>query len=113
MNLTRRLLFIILLFSINLSIPNSDFIRNRRYNVFPNPVTGPNSIIKIYSMQPEDISLTLFELSGEQAGERKYFNTAAGESTFTLPVEMQKNGMYILSVAGKDWTGYELINIIR
>ncbi|MCK5134937.1 MAG: T9SS type A sorting domain-containing protein [Bacteroidales bacterium] len=99
--------------SINLSIPHSDFIRGRRYNVFPNPVTGSNINIKIISIQPEDISLTLFELSGKQAGDRQYFNTAAGESTIKLPVGMLENGMYILSVTGEDWRGYELINVIR
>ena len=64
-------------------------------------------------MQPENITLILYKLSGKQAGMKKYFKTAAEESTFTLPAVMLENGMYILSVTGNDWTGYELIIITR
>lgn len=99
--------------SINLSIPNSEFVPGKGFRVFPNPVTGPNINIIIYNMQPEDITLTLYELSGKQAGVKKYFKTAAEESTFTLPAGMLENGIYILSVTGNDRTGYELIIITR
>ena len=99
--------------SINLGIPGSESIAGRRLSVFPNPVSGPNMNIKIYSIQPEDISLTLFEISGKQAGKKRYFKTTAGESTITLPVGLLENGMYILSVTGNDRSGHELINIIR
>jgi len=55
----------------------------------------------------------LYELSGKQAGVKKDFRTAAEESTTTMPAGMLENGMYILSVTGKDWTVNKLINIIR
>ena len=60
-----------------------------------------------------DITLTLYELSGKQTGVSKYYRTAAGESTFILTAGMLENGMYILSVTGKDWTVNKLINIVR
>jgi hypothetical protein len=98
---------------INLSIPGSELISGKRLSVFPNPVTGPDINIKIYNTQPEDITLTLYELSGKQAGVMKDFKTEAEESTITMPAGKLENGMYILSVTGNDWTVYKLINIIR
>jgi hypothetical protein len=99
--------------SINLSIQNSEFVPGKGFRVFPNPVSGSDINVIFYSMQPEDITLTLYELSGKQAGVKKYFNTAAQESTFTLPAGMLENGIYILSVTGNNCTGYELIIITR
>ncbi|MCK5465823.1 MAG: hypothetical protein KAI95_22495, partial [Bacteroidales bacterium] len=74
--------------SINLSIPGSAIRASKRISVFPNPVTGPDINIRIYSKQPEDITLTLYELSGKQAGVKKDFRTAAEESTTTMPAGM-------------------------
>jgi len=59
------------------------------------------------------ITLTLYELSGKLASVKKDFKTTAAESTITMPAGMLENGMYILSVTGKDWTVNKLINIIR
>ena len=99
--------------SINLNIPGSALVSGKKISVFPNPVTGPDININIYSMQPEDITLTLYELSGKLAGVKKDFKTAGEESTITMPAGMLENGMYILSVTGNDWTVFKLINIIR
>jgi hypothetical protein len=99
--------------SINLDIPGFAIGSGKKITVFPNPVTGPDINIKIYSIQPEDITLTLYELSGKLAGVKKDFKTAAEESTITMPAGMLENGLYILSVTGNDWTNYKLINIIR
>ena len=99
--------------SINLGIPGTAIQAGKSITVFPNPVIGPDINIKIYSMQPGDVTLRLYELSGKQAGVKKDFRKAAEESTTTMPVGMLENGMYILSVTGKDWTVNKLINIIR
>jgi hypothetical protein len=99
--------------SLSLGITGPEDMPGKRLRVYPNPVTGADINIMVYSLQPEDITITLFDLSGKQAGVKRYLRTAAEISTCTLPAAMLENGTYILSVAGKDWTGYELIIIIR
>ena len=98
---------------ISLGIPDSEFKSGKRISIFPNPGTGSEINIRIFSRQPEDLTMTVYELSGKKTGLNKYIRAEAGVSSYILPVEVLENGMYILSITGKDWSGYEPIVIIR
>ncbi|MEN8227956.1 MAG: LamG-like jellyroll fold domain-containing protein [Bacteroidota bacterium] len=99
--------------SISLKVPDSESSATRRIEVFPNPVNGSGVHIALYNTKPGDITFMLFDLSGKLASEMKQFNAPAGESTFTLPVDMMEKGIYLLSIAGEDWNEYERIVILR
>jgi hypothetical protein len=98
---------------ISLGIADSEFKSGKRISIFPNPGTGSEINIRIFSRQPEDLTMTVYELSGKKTGLNKYIRAKAGVSSYILPVEVLENGMYILSITGKDWSGYEPIVIIR
>jgi hypothetical protein len=99
--------------SINLGVYGKSLIAGKPYQVFPNPVIGSVVYIAMKNLKPESISFSLFDLSGKQTLESIYFNAVAGSSTLTLPLGALGNGIYLLSITGEDWTGVELITVIR
>lgn len=99
--------------SINLGVKEKVSPNDTQYRVFPNPVTGSVIQIAMKTLTSEDIAFSIFDLSGKQALETKYYNTATGDSTFTLPVETLENGIYLLSISGENWTAMELIIVLR
>jgi hypothetical protein len=99
--------------SVNLALPGSVSDSGKRHRVFPNPVTASSLNIEIHSLQSETISFKLFDVSGKQAGEWRYFHVATDESSYPLPVDRLKNGIYILSITGKEWSAFERIIVLR
>jgi hypothetical protein len=99
--------------SINVGVSEQVLATGKRYRVFPNPVTGSFIQIELKSLTPEGISFSLLDLSGKQVLESVYLNNVMGSSTFNLPLGALKNGIYLLSITGKDWTAVELIMVLR
>jgi hypothetical protein len=99
--------------SIHVGIHEKVSSAGKRCQVFPNPVTGSFIQIELTSITQEGISFSLSDLSGKQVLESKFFNGETGRSTFRLPIEALKNGIYLLSVTGEDWTAVELIMVLR
>lgn len=98
--------------SIGLAIPPSASDFGKRYRIYPNPVSSAGLNITILSQQSEDITFKLFDISGKQAGEWMHYHVATGESLYQLPVDRLASGIYILSITGKDWSGYERVFIL-
>ena len=99
--------------SIHVGVHEKVSSAGKRCQVYPNPVTGSFIQIELTSMTQEGISFSLSDLSGKQVLESKFFNGETGRSTFRLPIEALKNGIYLLSVTGEDWTAVELIMVLR
>ena len=99
--------------SINVDLNEQVLSTGFHYQVYPNPVTGSLIHIEMIATMPETISVSLFDLSGKQALESISWNAVAGSSSFSLPLGALKNGIYLLSITGKDWTGVELITVLR
>jgi hypothetical protein len=85
----------------------------RNIEVFPNPVSGPEMILVFRGSAPEDLSCTLFDLSGKQAGKPLRIRAESGESTFSFPLGRLQDGVYLLSIAGKDWSENRMIVLQR
>jgi hypothetical protein len=99
--------------SINVGVGEKLLATGNRYQVFPNPVAGSFIQVEVQSLTPERISFSLFDLSGKQVLESKFFDAVTGRSTFSVPLGVLKNGIYLLSITGKNWTAVELIMVLR
>ena len=81
--------------------PLSDFsgidneFANNSVNISPNPAT---STLNITCPPSQNISVTLFNLMGEQVMQRHFTGTKESLDISSLP-----SGMYIIKVSGSDW----------
>ncbi|HER08649.1 MAG TPA: T9SS type A sorting domain-containing protein [Bacteroides sp.] len=85
----------------------------KKMNIFPNPVSGGVLNLTYYSSLPEDITVTLYDLSGQQITSKISCQTVPAESEITIPVGELENGVYVLSVTSLDQTEKELFIISR
>jgi hypothetical protein len=98
---------------IGLGFPATESTAGKRYVVFPNPVSGQEINIRVFLGKAETITLELYDFSGRQVGEKRQFMYTESESLLSFPLDNLVNGVYLISIAGEDWIGYELINIVR
>ena len=99
--------------NINVGVGEKLLATGNRYQVFPNPVAGSFIQVEVQSLTSEIISFSLLDLSGKQVLESKFFDAVTGNSTFSVPLGVLKNGIYLLSITGKNWTAVELIMVLR
>ncbi|MBN2347801.1 MAG: T9SS type A sorting domain-containing protein [Bacteroidales bacterium] len=99
--------------SINITALPGTVKAEKKIKLFPNPVSGNVLNLKYYSALPEKISITLFDLTGQQILTKLYFHVLEGEFDIPIPVGEIKNGIYLLSVASVDKTEKELFIISR
>jgi len=66
--------------------------------VFPNPVKENNIQLSFQSTSTEEVFITLYDLSGKEIIKSKTYPASSGETDISLPADMVKNGIYILSV---------------
>jgi phage-related protein len=85
----------------------------KKMKIFPNPVSGCVLNVIYHSSLPEDITVTLYDLSGKQITTKISYPLLIGESEFTIPVEKIKNGIYLLSITHINKTEKELFIISR
>jgi len=99
--------------SISLDVPEPGSIQGSKIRVYPNPVNGSGIQITLSQTKPEDVAITLFDLSGKQVGESLRIHAETGNSEFAFPVGTMENGAYLLSVTGEDWSEKKVIIILR
>ncbi len=85
----------------------------KNMKIFPNPVSGNVLNVVFQSSTPEDITITLYDLSGRQIITTIIHHLLAGDSEFTVAIGKMKEGIYLLSITYIDKTEKELFIISR
>jgi hypothetical protein len=85
----------------------------KKMNIFPNPVSGSVLNVIYQSSLSEDITVTLYDLSGQQITTKTSCHLLTGESEFTIPVGKIKNGIYLVSLTHIDKAEKRLFIISR
>jgi hypothetical protein len=99
--------------SIDITSVPENLVARKNVMVYPNPISGNNLFIKVQNTRSESIAIIIFDMTGKQVTMENIFSLTSAESTFSLPVGVLTNGMYILSISYRDKVEKELISISR
>ncbi len=84
-----------------------------KMKIFPNPVSGSVLNLIYNSSLPENITVTLYDLSGKQITPKISYQIVTSKSEITIPVGKLENGIYLFSITHLDKTEKELFIISR
>ncbi|MDE7148876.1 MAG: T9SS type A sorting domain-containing protein, partial [Bacteroidales bacterium] len=68
----------------------------------PNPVSGDDAVLAFTTAKAEELTVTIYSLSGIRMGETLRLQAQAGQQRILLPTASLRAGFYMVVVNGED-----------